>query len=111
MRNNMAAGGKFYTPSQIGHYLLSRISSLAPPKAGPMKSPIAILKQLDRHQWLMFSAGFIGWTWDSFDFFTVSLTVTELAKQFEVENSEVTWVRYWLLRCEWEDARLLMLAA
>lgn len=31
-------------------------------------------------------------TWDSFDFFTVSLTVTEVAKEFGVENSEVTWV-------------------
>jgi len=32
-------------------------------------------------------------TWDAFDFFTVSLTVTEIARDFGVENSEVTWVR------------------
>jgi hypothetical protein len=31
--------------------------------------------------------------WDAFDFATVSLTVTEVAKDFGVENSEVTWVR------------------
>ena len=31
--------------------------------------------------------------WDAFDFATVSLTVTEAAKDFGVENSEVTWVR------------------
>jgi hypothetical protein len=31
-------------------------------------------------------------TWDAFDFFTVSLTVTEIARDFGVENSEVTWV-------------------
>jgi hypothetical protein len=30
--------------------------------------------------------------WDAFDFATVSLTVTEVAKDFGVENSEVTWV-------------------
>ena len=41
----------------------------------------------------MFSVGFIGWTWDAFDFFTVSLCVTEIAKEFGVKNSEVTWVR------------------
>jgi hypothetical protein len=32
--------------------------------------------------------------WDAFDFATVSLTVTEVAKEFDVENSEVTWVSY-----------------
>jgi SHS family lactate transporter-like MFS transporter len=30
--------------------------------------------------------------WDAFDFATVSLTVTEVAKEFGVENSEVTWL-------------------
>ena len=28
---------------------------------------------------------------DAFDFFTVSLTVTEIAKEFKVKNSDVTW--------------------
>jgi MFS transporter, SHS family, lactate transporter len=32
-----------------------------------------------------------GWTWDAFDFFTVSLTVTQLAKQFEKTNKDITW--------------------
>ena len=32
------------------------------------------------------------WTWDAFDFFTVSLTVTEIAKDFGVANSQVSWV-------------------
>ena len=39
----------------------------------------------------MFLAGFLGWTWDAFDFFTVSLTVTEIAKDFGVANSKVSW--------------------
>jgi MFS transporter, SHS family, lactate transporter len=41
---------------------------------------------------LLFSCGLIAWTWDAFDFFTVSLTITEIAKDFEVENSAVSWV-------------------
>jgi hypothetical protein len=41
---------------------------------------------------LMFLAGFLGWTWDAFDFFTVSLTITEIAADFDVENSAVSWV-------------------
>ncbi|KIW67868.1 hypothetical protein, variant [Phialophora macrospora] len=40
---------------------------------------------------LMFLAGFLGWTWDAFDFFTVSLTITEIAADFNVENSAVSW--------------------
>ena len=32
-----------------------------------------------------------GWTWDAFDFFTVSLTVTQLAKTFDKSNTDITW--------------------
>lgn len=41
----------------------------------------------------MFTVGFLGWTWDAFDFFTVSMTVTELAEDFNVSYSDVSWVR------------------
>lgn len=40
----------------------------------------------------MFLAGFIGWVWDAFDFFSVTMTVTELAAAFNVSTSSVTWV-------------------
>lgn len=59
MRNNMALGW-FYSPSQIGRYFTTRVTSLKPPKA-KMQDPIAILRQLDAHQWFMFCAGFVGW--------------------------------------------------
>jgi hypothetical protein len=65
MRNYMAAGW-FYSPSQIGRYLLTRFSSLKPRRGEGNRHPIAVLRQLDRHQWLMFLAGFMGWTWDAF---------------------------------------------
>jgi len=61
-------------------------------QGGYAGNPIKILKQLDRHQWLMFIVGWLGWMWDAFDFFTVSLTVTEIAKDFGVKNSDVSWV-------------------
>ncbi len=32
-----------------------------------------------------------GWTWDAFDFFTVSLTVTQLAAEFDKSNTDITW--------------------
>lgn len=84
------AAGWFYSPKQIGRYLLSRPTSLKPPRA-KLRNPIHILAELDRHQWLMFFAGFWGWAWDAFDFFTVSLTVTEIAKDFGVSNADVSW--------------------
>lgn len=89
MRNYMAAGW-FYSPSQIFRYLATRPSSLKPPR-NKLGNPIRILRQVDRHQWLMFSCGFIAWTWDAFDFFTVSLALTEIAKDFGVANSDVSW--------------------
>lgn len=42
----------------------------------------------------MFTVGFLGWTWDSFDFFTVSLTVTEIAEDFNETDASVTWVSH-----------------
>jgi hypothetical protein len=90
MHNRMAAGW-FYSPTQIYNYILSRPATLKPPRSR-LRNPVSVLKELDRHQWLMFLGGFLGWTWDAFDFFTVSLTVTEIAKEFGVRNSDVTWV-------------------
>jgi MFS transporter, SHS family, lactate transporter len=34
---------------------------------------------------------FLGWTWDAFDFFSVSITVPQLAKYFNKQNSDITW--------------------
>ncbi|KAI1147801.1 carboxylic acid transporter [Nemania diffusa] len=89
MRNHMAAGW-FYSPEQIARYFATRLTTLAPPKT-KLRNPIDVLGDLDRHQWLMFSAGFLAWTWDAFDFFTVSLCVTEIATEFNTTNSAVSW--------------------
>ncbi|KAI1812725.1 carboxylic acid transporter [Poronia punctata] len=89
MRNHMAAGW-FYSPEQIWRYLLTRVTSLRPPKT-KLRNPIEVLGELDAHQWHMFSVGFLSWMWESFDFFTVSLCVTEIAAEFETTNSAVSW--------------------
>lgn len=34
---------------------------------------------------------FVGWTWDAFDFFTVSLTTTQLAASFDRSVTDITW--------------------
>lgn len=40
---------------------------------------------------MFFLVAFFAWTWDSFDFFTVTLTVTDIAKTFNRSNSDITW--------------------
>lgn len=101
------AAGWFYSPRQIWHYFITRPTTLKPPRVcvtivtrtelandlqPKFRNPFKILRELETYHWLMFIAGWLGWTWDSFDFFTVSLTVTEIARDFGVDNSEVTWV-------------------
>ncbi|ELR03988.1 hypothetical protein VC83_01721 [Pseudogymnoascus destructans] len=89
MRNHMAAGW-FYSPSQISRYIITRPTSLKPPMT-KLRNPIYILRELDSHQWLMFIVGFISWTWDAFDFFTVSLTITDISEAFGVTRADVSW--------------------
>ena len=36
---------------------------------------------------------YLGRTWDAFDFFTVLLNVTGIAKTFKVSKADVSWVR------------------
>ncbi|OAA66362.1 carboxylic acid transporter [Akanthomyces lecanii RCEF 1005] len=88
MKNHM--DGWFYSPAQIKRYLATRITSLQPPRA-KIDNPIRVLREVNRHQWLMFSLGFIAWVWDAVDFFSVSLCLTEIAEEFGVDNAAVSW--------------------
>ena len=62
-----------------GKYFATRLTTLKPPMH-KAPNPIALLRMLNTQQWLFFLVAFFAWTWDAFDFFTVSLTVTDLAK-------------------------------
>ncbi|KAL8298004.1 hypothetical protein RB597_007032 [Gaeumannomyces tritici] len=73
-----------------GRYLATRVSSLKPPMT-KAPNPIRLLLMLDRHCWAFFLVAFVAWTWDAFDFFTVSLTVPQLAKSFGRTNTDITW--------------------
>ena len=73
-----------------GRYIATRVSTLKPPM-NKAPNPFKLLAMLNLQQWLFFLVGFLAWSWDAFDFFTVSLTVPELAKQFDKENTQITW--------------------
>lgn len=44
---------------------------------------------MSRRLWL--TCYFVSQTWDAFDFFTVSLTVSDLAKDFGKSKTDITW--------------------
>ncbi|KAK4088182.1 hypothetical protein Purlil1_7375 [Purpureocillium lilacinum] len=71
-------------------YAATRISTLKPPML-PVPNPWKLVRMLNRQQWAFFFLAFWAWTWDAFDFFTVSLTVSGLAKTFDKSKTDITW--------------------
>lgn len=71
-------------------YLATRFSSLKPPMT-KTQNPFALLALLNTQQWMFFLVAFFAWTWDAFDFFTVSLTVTDLSDTFGKSKADITW--------------------
>ena len=74
----------------VGQYVASRIPTLRPPM-NRAPNPFSLLRQLNTQQWLFFLVAFLAWSWDAFDFFTVSLTVDQLAEQFHKTQAQITW--------------------
>ena len=76
----------------IPTYLRTRLPTLKPPpRTTPLQNPITTLRLLTRQNWLFFLVALAAWTWDAFDFFTVSLTVSSLAKEFDRSKKDITW--------------------
>ncbi|CZT00026.1 related to carboxylic acid transporter protein [Rhynchosporium graminicola] len=74
----------------IAEYARTRFSTLKPPM-NKAPNPFTLLAMLSTKQWLFFLVAFVAWTWDAFDFFTVSLTVRELGETFDKTNTDITW--------------------
>lgn len=74
----------------IAQYASTRVTTLRPPMA-KAANPFKLLAMLNTQQWLFFLVAFFAWSWDAFDFFTVSLTVSDLAKTFGKTTTDITW--------------------
>jgi len=74
----------------ISRYAATRVSTLKP-TFDKAPNPFKLLALLNFQQWMFFLVAFLAWSWDAFDFFTVSLTVPELAKEFGKTNTDITW--------------------
>lgn len=77
-------------PAPAGKYVASRLSSLKPPME-KIANPLRLLRLLNPKQWSFFGVAFFAWTWDAFDFFTVSLTISQLAETFGKTTTDITW--------------------
>ncbi len=55
-----------------------------------IQSPWQLLSSVNKQQKITFIAAFLGWTLDAFDFFTVILSVPYIAKEFQMEPSDIT---------------------
>ncbi|GAB0132991.1 hypothetical protein EsDP_00001411 [Epichloe bromicola] len=71
-------------------YLATRFTTLKPPML-PVPNPWKLVRMLSAQQWAFFALAFSAWTWDAFDFFTVSLTVNDLAEDFGTSPADITW--------------------
>ncbi|KAJ5657515.1 uncharacterized protein N7484_001164 [Penicillium longicatenatum] len=96
--------------SSIRNYAITRVTSLKPPMA-KVANPFKLLAMLNKQQWAFFLVSFLAWSWDSFDFFTVSLTVDDLAETFQKSTTDITWGITLVLMLRSAGAALFGLAA
>ncbi|ODQ77549.1 hypothetical protein BABINDRAFT_41397 [Babjeviella inositovora NRRL Y-12698] len=80
----------------IKNYLKTRFTLLLPTSEQLRASkhnlnPFRPLGQLTRKNWSFFGVALCAWTWDSFDFFSVSLNASAIAKSLDVSVKDITW--------------------
>ncbi|CAF0738394.1 unnamed protein product [Adineta ricciae] len=75
---------------QILQYLKTRFTTLKPPLIVP-ENPIVLLRMLNRRQVALFFVGFLAWTFDAFDFFSVTLNVIDIGATYHKSTSDITW--------------------
>lgn len=85
-----------FTASSVKKYFKTRITDLVPSKEyaaanRDLLNPLPGLREIPGRQWLLILCAFMGWTWDAFDFFTISLNVSVLSEQLDRSVTDITW--------------------
>lgn len=80
----------------IARYLKTRFTELLPTKQSiaanrHLLNPLPGLRMIGGKQWLMILSAFIAWSWDAYDFFSISLNAKELANDFGKTVKDITW--------------------
>lgn len=85
-----------FSSRAIGTYFRTRFTELFPTKQSMnankhLLNPLPGLRMIGFKQWLMIFSAFIAWSWDAYDFFSISLNASELAKDFDKTVKDITW--------------------
>lgn len=85
-----------FTKEAIKNYCVTRVTTLIPSKEyvqanKGLLNPFPALRDLSGKQWLFILCAFMGWTWDAFDFFTISLNVKQLSEELHKSTTDITW--------------------
>lgn len=85
-----------FTKASMAKYIHTRFSELVPSKEyvaanRDLLNPLPGLREIPGRQWLLILCAFMGWTWDAFDFFTISLNVDVLSTQLDKSVTDITW--------------------
>lgn len=85
-----------FKPEAIAKYLKTRFTDLIPSREyaaanRSLLNPLNGLREIHGRQWLFILCAFMGWTWDAFDFFTISLNIKVLADQLDRTVTDITW--------------------
>lgn len=87
-----------FTSRSVIKYVKTRFTTLVPTKEersqyswNEIFNPFASIGELSPRQWNFFLVGLAGWTWDAFDFFAVSLNVSNIAKDLDRSVKDITW--------------------
>ncbi len=85
-----------FTKEKVKNYIITRVTQLFPSKEiyrvnRRLLNPIPSLKQVDRKQWYNIIVAFWCWSWDAYDFFTISLNITQLSTDLHVDVKSITW--------------------
>ena len=75
---------------KVSRYLITRFTTLKPPLIVP-ENPIKLLRLLNRRQTAFFVVGLLAWTFDAFDFFSVTLNIIPISKTFDRSTADITW--------------------
>lgn len=79
------------------NYLTTRLSTLLSIPAGKGENEIKTfnlkkaITSMSLHHWNLFWHGFWAWTVDSMDFFCVSISVSDIAKDLNTDVTSITW--------------------
>lgn len=77
-------------------YIKTRFTELLPTKQQFREekkniNPLPGLRLMKWRDWQFYILGFLAWTWDGFDYFSVSLNVSELAHDLNKSVTDITW--------------------